>query len=88
MQNILLVCLDKQFSREIAQLLCEKLGKFYLDCEDLLEYELANKDDILKNCGLEYLEKLEHKFIFGILDYENTIMAISYDLYIKNKNFE
>lgn len=85
--SIILISLNKLLARSIAQKLCSKTGKFYLDCESLMEYELSNKDEIIKNCGVDYLAKQEEKFIIGLNEYENTVIVIDYDLFVANNNY-
>ena len=87
-KTILLICLDKQYAREIAEKLCEKTGQFYLDCQDLLAYELSNREEIITNCGIEYLKKQQHKLIKNLLDYENTVIVIDYDFYLEDENYK
>lgn len=85
--KILLLCLNNSYARDVALELCEITGNFYLNCEEMLEYELADRETILKKCGLEYLKKQEKKFVKGLLDYDNVVMSMSFDLYTTNNNF-
>ena len=87
-QTILLICLNKQYAQKIAEIICDEIGFFYLDCEELLAYELANREQILKKCGIAYLKKQEKKFVKGLTDYSNTVMSMGYELYTSDNNHQ
>lgn len=89
MENlIILICLDYQFACKVAQDICCLTGKFYLDSEQLLEYEIPNKEEIISSCGYEYLKKQEKKFINGLADYENTVVTVKYEMFCVDENYK
>lgn len=76
------------FNNSVASFLCEKLAMYFLDFSKLMEFELAEKDEIIAKCGVEYLENLENKLVKSVINYENSVIVINYDLLTYNKNYE
>ncbi|MEG1499835.1 MAG: shikimate kinase [Clostridia bacterium] len=86
--NILVVCLLRQFNSEVCAKVADLLDMFYVDAEDLIEYDLINCDDIIKTCGNEYFEKQEKKVIKSLSEYENSVISISYELLVSKENYK
>ena len=78
----------ENFNREVAGILCESLAMYLLDMTKLMEFELAEKDEIIEKCGLDYFEKLENKVIKSVTSYENTVILINYDLLTYKNNYQ
>lgn len=51
---ILITGLLHSFNKEVASLLSSKLDVYHLDIPDLIEYELADKDNIIEKCGIQH----------------------------------
>lgn len=79
--NIVLVSLDEKFCKSVSSVLASKLDMFFASCKDLIEYDLINPKDVLDKCGIEYLKKREKGVVENCASYENTIIAINYDLF-------
>lgn len=78
----------EDFNRNVASLLCEKLAMYLLDMSKLMEFELADKDEIIAKCGVEYFEKIENKLMKSVANYENTIVVINYDMLTYKNNYK
>lgn len=79
--NILLVSLDEKFAKNVAKKLANILDMFFVDCHELIEYDLVDSKTVLKTCGIEYLKKREKKVIENSSEYENTILTIGVTLF-------
>lgn len=84
--NILLVGLDYDFIKDVANALAGKFDMFYLDVKDLIEYTLIDAKDVQVKCGLEYFKKIETKIALSAAEYENTVINFPYELFL-NANF-
>ena len=85
--NILILCLNNQYARQIAKGLSSELEMFYLDINDILEYNLIN-DDMLDYAGQDYFEKEKLKTIKGLTQYESTMFAGNFELLSQDQNLE
>ena len=81
--NILIVGLIDEFNKNIAYEISNRLGVYFLDIKDLIEYEIADRQNMIDLCGVEYLEKQEYKIIKGVTGFENTIITISNEIFTK-----
>jgi hypothetical protein len=86
-KSVVITGLNNSFNKKVARLLCEKLEMFLLDVADLLEFELAEKDQMIATCGMDYFKQQERKVFSSLADYENTIMVIKYDHFVFDKHF-
>ena len=82
--KIVIVSLCDSFTNELAKSLAQNLDMIFCDTKDLVEYELINKDAIVKMCSKEYLEQSERKFLKHIASFENVLVAINYDYLSKH----
>lgn len=80
-KNILLVCLDDKFIKDVSASLAEKLDLFFVDCGDMIEYDITNSKDVVKKCGFEYLKKRERGVLSGCADYENTVLSLKFEIF-------
>lgn len=85
---IIITGMVNEFNNSVASLLCEKLAMYMLDFSKLMEFELADKDEIIAKCGVEYLENLENKLVKSVVKYENTVIVVNYDLLTYKNNYE
>ena len=56
----------------------------YLDIKDLISYNLVDERDVLDKAGVEYYKEQVHKIVLSACEYENTIINIPYDLFLKD----
>ncbi|MBQ8444040.1 MAG: hypothetical protein IJX25_01625 [Clostridia bacterium] len=82
--KIVIVSLCDSFTNELAKSLAQNLDMIFCDTKDLVEYELINKDAIVKMCSKEYLEQSERKVLKHIASFENVLVAINYDYLSKH----
>lgn len=82
--NMLLVGLDYDFTKCVANELSGIFDMRYLDVKDLIAYSLVNADDVLEKLGIEYYNKQVHKIILSTAEYENTIINIPYDMFLRD----
>lgn len=86
-KNIIIIGIDYKYNLNIAQLLSESIDMYFLDVEELVNYNLFSKSEMLEKCGIEYLTKQETSVIKSCADYENTIMCMPYSYFFRNKMY-
>ena len=79
--NLVIVSLDDNYSKAVAQTLANQLDMFGCDVKELIIYDLINPEEILEKCGYEYLKKREKGVVRSSADYQNTVISVSFDLY-------
>ena len=84
--NILIVGLENQFCKMVAEQLSERLQMHYTSCEGIVSYYVNEKDLILQKVGLDYLKKKEKNAIKECSNYSDCVISIGYDLYKHNFN--
>lgn len=82
--NILLVGLDYKYIKSVATQLSGIFDMHYLDIKDLIAYNLIDEQNVLDTAGIEYYKSQVHKIVLSACDYENTIINIPYDLFLKD----
>ena len=81
-----MVGLDYEFIKSVANELANKFDMFFLDVNDLIEYNLMDTKNVKVTCGVEYFEKVEKKIALSVAEYENTVINFPYSLFL-NANF-
>ena len=84
--NIVLVCLDSQFNKEICKELADKLDMFFANLKDYIEYDLLDSKAIFEKCGIEYLAQREYKATQSFAKFENAVLTVDYDLFKQNRS--
>lgn len=82
-KNVLLVGLVNSFNKQVAYEVSNQLSTFFLDVEDMLAYEIIDKENMLQTCGIDYLTNTEKKCVKNALSFEDTIINISYETFHK-----
>lgn len=88
LQNILIVCADKELRKDLSKVLATELGFLYVDVDEVLDYELLNHQDVTIAEAKEVLKKLELKSINRVLNFNKCVVTISRDLFLSNDNFK
>ena len=84
--KIIVVSLCDRWTAEVAEKLSQFLGVMFCDVEDLVEYELLDKEKLAKVTSEKYLKESEAKVMRHVASFENVVAAISYDYYVNNLN--
>lgn len=79
MYNLVVIGLDYRKVKCLTEKLSNLLGLYFLDIHDYIEYDLANKEDMIKNCGLDYYLSQEKKLVFSCFTFENMLLNIRYN---------
>lgn len=80
-QNYILVSLMDINMEKISSQLAKKLNYYYLNIEELIDYQLIDKEKMIDVCGIEYTEKARNKVIKSINTYENSIISMNYETF-------
>ncbi len=90
--NIALICLLNNYNKEVANILSEKLEMFFVNIDEMVEFELGDADRILETLGdkegLEYIKKCEDKIVANVANFDNTIISLNPTTMFSNQNFE
>lgn len=85
-QNVLFVGLSDQYARSVAECIADKLGLYFLDLDQLIDYSIIDKYNVKKVCGIKYLEDEEKRVITSVNDYERTVISVKYGTFVKYNN--
>ncbi len=86
-QSILIVCLNDRIGQEISVILADKLGMLFANSKEIVNYEVFDSKSVIEKCGLEYFEKKELKSLKHISNYENAVVYVDYDYFVKGEEF-
>ena len=90
--NIALICLLNNYNKEVANILSEKLEMFFVNIDEMVEFELGDADRILETLGdkegLGYIKKCEDKIVANVANFDNTIISLNPTTMFSNQNFE
>lgn len=88
MENILIVCLDKDLRHDVIRALSKELGFLYADIDEILEYEMLNNYSTSLADANDKLSQLEQSSISRALGFNKCVLGISKELFVSNDNFE
>lgn len=90
--NIALICLLDNYSKHVAKLLSEKLEMFYVDVDEMVEFELGDEEHVVKTlgdtAGQKYIQKCEDKVVSNVSTFENTIISLDPTTMFSEDNFK
>ncbi len=90
--NIALICLLDSYSKNVAKLLSEKLEMFYVDIDEMVEFELGDAEHIVETLGnsdgQKYIQKCEDKVVSNVSSFENTIISLNPATMFSDENFK
>ncbi len=90
--NMAIICLLDNYSKNVSKLLSERLEMYYVNVEEMVQFELGDQQHILKTLGekegKKYIEKCEERVVKNVTSFENTIICINPTPMFSNKNFE
>ena len=82
--NILLVGLDSKFNTAVAEQLALRLQMHYTSCEDIVQYQVQERDLILQRVGVAYLKKREKSALKECAGYIDCVLSIGFELFKEN----
>lgn len=90
--NIALICLLDNYSKNVSKILSEKLEMFYVDVEEMVQFELGDERHILNTLGQlegkKYIEDCETRVVKNVTSFENTVICINPTTMFSNENFK
>lgn len=87
MQNIVIVCEDKDLRKDVSRVLATELNFLYVDINEILDYELLLNQEVLLLEANNVLQNLEKKSIERALSLNDSIITLSRDVFVSNDNF-
>lgn len=88
MKNILIVCPDKDLRKDLSKALSKELKCLYLDADELLDFEILNRQDIALTEARDALHEMEAETLRRVTGFKNCIITISHSLFVANDNFD
>lgn len=83
--NITILSGLNDYKKKIAKLLSNKLDMFYVDVNELMEFNLVNISKAIKSAGKDYVEMLEAKTLKTVAGYTNSVITLDFSS-INNSN--
>ena len=84
-RNLAILCLSNSYARGFGKKVADFLDLFFVDIEDILEYNLVSKN-MLETAGREYFEREKQKVIDGLSQYENSLFVANLNTMLGNNN--
>ncbi len=88
MKNILIVCADKSLRKDLSRALASELKCLYLDVDELLDFEILNRQEIRLSEASKALNQMELDTLKRVAEFKNCVITISNQLFVSNDNFE
>ena len=86
--NITILSLIPDFSKEVGKALADKLDMYYVDVQEMMEFNLVDDQEVIKLCGVEYLNKLQSKAIEDVSGYDNAVITVDFKFVANEKNIK
>lgn len=86
--NIVIVGLNYEYNLDLSKSLSELTDLYFLDVREYINYTLFSRNDMLEKCGVEYLEKQEKSAIISCSNFENSIICIPSEYFVKDHMYE
>ncbi len=88
MKNILIICADKDLRKDLSKELASQLKRLYLDADELLDFEILNRQEVSLTEASDALHIMEAETLKRVLSFKNCVITISHDLFVANDNFK
>lgn len=85
--NFVLVGLNENITKQIADAVASDLNMFFLDINDLIKYNFSD-EEVISKVGMEYFDRQVKKLIASASEYENTVINCPYDLFLQEENLQ
>ncbi|MBQ7977145.1 MAG: hypothetical protein IJ301_00895 [Clostridia bacterium] len=90
--NIAFICLLENYAKNVSKIMAEKLEMFYVNVDDMVQFELGDAEHVVdtlgKSDGEKYINKCENKVVGNVTSFENTIICMNPTTMFSNDNFE
>lgn len=90
--NIALICLLNNYASEVAQLLGDRLEMFFVNVDEMVQFELGDAEHINATLGdhdgAEYIKKCEDKVVKNVAGFENTIICLDPNTLFSDSNYQ
>ncbi len=86
--NICVVGLVKSYTKSVAKKLSARLGMFFGDLDDLMQFELIDIENVKNICGETYIDKVEASKMKMLASFENTLFTFNYNILNLEKNLK
>lgn len=86
--NILVVCLEKNFRREFSCALATQLKMFFADVDDIIEHENMQLKELVKFKGDGFYERLEQKTLDNVCNLNNAVINAPLNSLLAQKNLQ
>lgn len=84
--NITLLLPLSSYKKKLTRELAHKLDMFFVDVEDMLQFELVDLKRALSINGKDYLEKEENKLVARLYSYTNALITLNLSTFFKEQN--
>ena len=84
-RNLAILSLSNNYSREIGKKIADNFDMFFVDLNDLMEYNLIN-DNMIEVAGREYFEGERTKLVKSLSQYENSLVVGDLELFFEQNN--
>ena len=81
--KFLIVGLVDDFIDQLSADLAFDNDLYYLNVEQLINYSILEKQNLIKTCGVKYFKSQEEKIISSLKDYENILAYIKYSTFVE-----
>ena len=86
-QSILIVCQNDKIGQDVSINLADTLNMLFANSKEIVNYEVFDSKAVIEKCGLEYFEKKELKSLKHISNYENAVIFVDYDYFVKGISY-
>lgn len=85
MNSLIFIGQDEKTTESIAKEFADKNDLYFANAQEIMEYELVNSyNDIKNTCGEEYLKSLRRKIVKSMSEYENSVIYLPTYLYMED----
>ena len=83
-----MVCADKNLRKDLSRALASELRCLYLDADELLDFEIVNRQEVRLSQASSALNQMELETLQRIAEFKNCVITISDELFVSNDNFQ
>ncbi len=83
LNNFIIISLADINIKKLSSLFANKIGFYYLNGEEMIDYSLEDKQKMIDVCGIDYVEEQTKKVIHSLNDYEKSVISINYENFSK-----
>lgn len=86
--KLAIIIFEKTSFKDTVKSLADFLGLKFCDVDEMIEYDLVDKQKMIKLCGKEYYNQKEKSVLKRLADFDDVLLFVTTELFLSNENYQ